>query len=119
MLPRLFVRNLLYVLLLAAVLVCSGGHHHGQEGPHAPSTFQVADAPASPGHCHELGSGPGSGSGSGSVAQSFVRLLALVPTTAPVVHAVRASAARPLGVARGRDPGGGRAALNSLCRWRI
>ncbi|MET8684751.1 hypothetical protein ABZV77_11095 [Streptomyces sp. NPDC004732] len=117
MLPRLFVRNLLYVLLLAAVLMCFGGHHHGQEGPHAPSALQMADAPASPEHCHELGSGPGSGSG--SVAQSSVRLLAPVPTTAPAVHAVRASAARPLGVARGRDPCGGRAALNSLCTWRI
>lgn len=137
MLPRLYVRNLLYVLLLAVLLVCSAGHHQGPEpgpdGPYAPSGLHVAvagaeggdhlgtpspDAPSSSGHCHELGADPGPGGpGPGSGAQSSVRLYALVSPAAPAPGAQHASASRPPGSARGG--GGGRAALNSLCRWRI
>lgn len=146
MLHRLFTRNTplirntsyvllnaLYVLLLAAVLACAGGQHHAHAGPHAVAGAQaqaeaqaeaqaqaevagapaVLEAPASPDHCHEPGSGPG------SAAQSSARLLPLTLGVTRASDAVRASVHRTRRAAPRALPGGGRTALNSLCRWRI
>ncbi|MFH8611595.1 hypothetical protein ACH4D5_29350 [Streptomyces sp. NPDC018029] len=134
MLHRLFTRNTplirntsyvllnaLYVLLLAAVLACAGGQHHAHAGPHAVAEAQaevagapaVLEAPASPDHCHEPGSGPG------SAAQSSARLLPLTLGVTRASEAVRASVHRTRRAAPRALPGGGRTALNSLCRWRI
>ncbi|MFF1380266.1 hypothetical protein [Streptomyces sp. NPDC058308] len=121
---RHFFRTL-YVLL-GTLLACFGGplHTHGPVHVSGASTYEwveprlsegaegaLVDVPAQPDHCHEPGPA--------SLAQPSARLLPLALSAAPGDEGADTSVACHSATARRAAPGVGRAALNSLCRWRI
>ncbi|MEV5978647.1 hypothetical protein [Streptomyces sp. NPDC052114] len=112
MLPRLLVRTTSYALLFM-VLACFSGQLHSPSERHGAQRV-VLEAPASPDHCHEAGPGPAVQSSARVLAVAAPGVCARPSADAPDGRTLRTPDALPAGV-----PGGGRSALNSLCRWRI